>query len=1037
MENLHLPDDVALDLKNGKRLASNVDVSNGLVLGLYQFMQEQKTHTFHDLSNFLHRPGMGEILKAKIVRVKSLKSKKRGKYLKMFLNEEFILPASAEQSGPTQAVRALKHTLKQVQEGLRSEVQVLADSTVQKQETIASLREEKKIMKRKLDKRDKKVETLSKKVKDDEEKGKDMAASVKISLQSERDKAAQCKERLAMERRESSIEVRDARRKIEDLAIHKNVQVAMVGEIDQLKKESVKLENVIINKDKEINELQLSTDYLESLLADAKVGDKSAFLFDHSSHSYTPETTMAVLNLIDQNVALERIPKVLVATADLFGKQIVGPVPSEATVRDMNHRRLALSHLHLADILPSKTNTTLLSDETPDRGGTFEGFHIADEDGQTYVVGLREMPNKASKTILNTFQEILSDLDRAKQAGEGNPTVGDCIIANISATMSDQAATQKLFNKMLEELKQNTLPRVKDNWNEMTDDEKDSCSRICNFFCGLHILINLADVTNAALCKFEDATDELNKLRSKCNRGESGTVRLIRTACKALAKRGDEKSGAYGQFSIFINEELHEVVRLEPFYGNRFNILFFDASALFYYKDLAVEFLDKVHGTSNRLLASVLEDLRIPEYLAGVKALGLIEKYVTSPLWRLIEGKSHILEMNVHYSNFLRFLEEASKDASAFMKGEHLPFSKYTAKATDTDSRGKQDPLLLSLISECSIDDTVQQILQMIFTSWIVYMHRAVVDHLPGGEFAAPSESMMASTKSTPKHNKFSESIFGILHHLTTDRPNATILTNEAFIVFSLNKTYNWLEQKPIEERDALLKKAQKLTKEIKLNFKERKEAIRQVKLAALEKSRQAKAKKIENDFRVKEKLTDSILYYGLWQSEETMRIKTESYPTKKEKVEALYSQVQFRKLVLGQPFQDASVFNKSKGGKELTVQKMMDNLSKLIQAALAVPKEPELGTVEPKLPLLVGKNILHTQKCGDEFVKYPGYVIGTVPGYPEWYNVKFEHDTAIYTYDLLKDYKDSCLEITGTHRIMVGPANCAWFSCCAMQIFV
>ena len=55
---------------------------------------------------------------------------------------------------------------------------------------------------------------LSKKVKDDEEKGKDITASVKGALQTEKDKAALCKERLAMERRKSSIELRDARKKL-------------------------------------------------------------------------------------------------------------------------------------------------------------------------------------------------------------------------------------------------------------------------------------------------------------------------------------------------------------------------------------------------------------------------------------------------------------------------------------------------------------------------------------------------------------------------------------------------------------------------------------------------------------------------------------------------------------------------------------------------------------------------------------------------------------------------------------------------------
>ena len=36
------------------------------------------------------------------------------------------------------------------------------------------------------------------------------------------------------------------------------------------------------------------------------------------------------------------------------------------------------------------------------------------------------------------------------------------------------------------------------------------------------------------------------------------------------------------------------------------------------------------------------------------------------------------------------------------------------------------------------------------------------------------------------------------------------------------------------------------------------------------------------------------------------------------EKVKCLYAQLQFRKVVLGQPFADSGVFNKTKNGKKL-----------------------------------------------------------------------------------------------------------------------
>ena len=62
---------------------------------------------------------------------------------------------------------------------------------------------------------------------------------------------------------------------------------------------------------------------------------------------------------------------------------------------------------------------------------------------------------------------------------------------------------------------------------------------------------------------------------------ESRTVRLIRTASKAFSSGGDEKSGCHLPFVTFISDYLraHKIrsLKLVPFRGNRFNILFHNA----------------------------------------------------------------------------------------------------------------------------------------------------------------------------------------------------------------------------------------------------------------------------------------------------------------------------------------------------------------------------------------------------------------------------------------------------------------------------
>ena len=137
---------------------------------------------------------------------------------------------------------------------------------------------------------------------------------------------------------------------------------------------------------------------------------------------------------------------------------------------------------------------------------------------------------------------------------------------------------------------------MRENRDNLTEGQKAASSRICNFFCKLNILINLVDITNQTLSKFEESSEELNKYRLKFKKRENRVVGLIRTPCKVLGKRGDAKS------VTFIADKLREIIHLHNFYGDFFYILFYDASAAYYYKHLIKDYLGKVHGTPNQSL---------------------------------------------------------------------------------------------------------------------------------------------------------------------------------------------------------------------------------------------------------------------------------------------------------------------------------------------------------------------------------------------------------------------------------------------------
>lgn len=111
-------------------------------------------------------------------------------------------------------------------------------------------------------------------------------------------------------------------------------------------------------------------------------------------------------------------------------------------------------------------------------------------------------------------------------------------------------------------------------------------------------------------------------------------------------------------------------VPLKAYRGSRLNILFANASALLFIYEQVSTFLEG-YGAANRLLKSVQFDLKVNEYLAGVKALGLISKFITCPLWSVLEDKSiSIVDMNKKYLDLVTFLEDAAINVESFQNGQ-------------------------------------------------------------------------------------------------------------------------------------------------------------------------------------------------------------------------------------------------------------------------------------------------------------------------------------------------------------------------------
>jgi hypothetical protein len=101
-------------------------------------------------------------------------------------------------------------------------------------------------------------------------------------------------------------------------------------------------------------------------------------------------------------------------------------------------------------------------------------------------------------------------------------------------------------------------------------------------------------------------------------------------------------------------------------------------------------------------------------------------------------------------------------------------------------------------------------VVQHIFGAWSTLLQKASSDHLQGGKYAQVDDVTASQTVSTPRHNKFPARVFALLDAFTRFRLVASTLCNEAYIMFSLNKTGDWINSLSSEEKQKYLDKARK-----------------------------------------------------------------------------------------------------------------------------------------------------------------------------------------------------------------------------------
>ena len=167
------------------------------------------------------------------------------------------------------------------------------------------------------------------------------------------------------------------------------------------------------------------------------------------------------------------------------------------------------------------------------------------------------------------------------------------------------------------------------------------------------------------------------------------------------------------------------------------------------------------------------------------------------------------------------------------------------------------------------LETFTQEALEIIFNSWMILFERQAQYQLRGGKYATPSPELLAQAANVPATNMASERDFGVFDLLLHLKPAARLISHEALVLWTNNKTTSRLNSLSPEDKQMCMAEARANTSKIMARYKERKEKnFQQQKEKLLEKERtkeEAERKQRQQRLNLVSSITE---FGGPWKSE-------------------------------------------------------------------------------------------------------------------------------------------------------------------------
>ncbi|CAG2211638.1 unnamed protein product [Mytilus edulis] len=415
------------------------------------------------------------------------------------------------------------------------------------------------------------------------------------------------------------------------------------------------LENENMNLQEEITEFKMSFELNQIVQT-----------FHNGKYNDTVREVYAAL--LSLNVGVNNVEKVVRTVLEKLGGLKVERLPKRTFSEIMLVEAKALAQMQAAEAMLTSECNTLHTDGTKRGGHEFGGVQVGTSFGQ-FSLGINEMVRGDAESFKLLIDSVLTDMSKILVKNSDANLCKESrskLILSIKNMMTDRHIVNQSLKSLLEKMKIECLP---------TDDDTDmdlikKMSAINGFKCNLHVLVNFATQAESGLKLWEQ-----NILESvDCSSFFSPSCcDFIRASTKLCVPGADEKSGYGLLFKTFLNQLEPPVdLQLTTFHGHRINLLFSMGASVFHHRNHIKLFIENYFNKEdrNRLLCAVYNYVNNPVYLAGCRALGIVDKLLTGPLWRIIENVDHILDLNDIWLVFKNSIELLSKDASELIEGK-------------------------------------------------------------------------------------------------------------------------------------------------------------------------------------------------------------------------------------------------------------------------------------------------------------------------------------------------------------------------------